>query len=846
MTATRYTIEFQPRIPERLSRLSDLASNLWYSWDASCRSLFVQLDVNLWRKVGHNPKVFLRRIDQKRLEEAANDPAFMQVYKRVISAFDAYMNSEIKGEGAELLDPDEQLVAYFSAEFGFHESLPIYSGGLGILAGDHCKSASDLDLPFVGVGLMYRQGYFFQTIDGKGNQVAHYADSKFEDLPVTRVVNQDGSPLSIPVNIGLRMVKLWVWKAQVGHIELYLIDSDHPDNSAEDRDITHRLYGGDLRTRLQQEICLGVGGVRVLRALGKQPTAWHVNEGHPAFLILERVREKVKAGIDFAAAWEAVAGSTVFTTHTPVPAGHDVFPMEMMEEKLGWIRYEMGLNTEQFAELGRKPSEPGRFNMTALGLRGSNFHNGVSKIHGEVASQMEADLWPEVTPEENPIDHITNGVHMGTWLARAWRDSFDTYLGGDWVSKLTQPGYWSRLDDIPNYLFWSIHQSLKSNMLHYLRQRAREQLIRNGCSAPHAETYLDHLDPLNANVLTVGFARRFATYKRATLLFSDLDRLDRLVNGVDEKSHRPVVFLFAGKAHPADGLGQDLIRRIHEVSKMERFRGKILLLEGYDMALARYLLIGCDVWLNNPRFPLEASGTSGQKAAMNGVVNCSILDGWWGEGYEGDNGWAIHPHTDEEEADELYELFEQEIVPLYYARNGHGFSEGWVKKAKRAMISALPRFNAHRMVLDYATKFYAPASELGQLLHEDGLTKAQERAQWKQRVRAAWPHVALHRIDAPDLAQPFDEALEIEVDAVLPELGPKDVVVECLLFKNGDDKPTRTVPLVPELEGEPGFVFRFQATVHAPTCGLFSYQIRMRPYHPLLAHPNELGLMVWL
>ncbi|HNA30369.1 MAG TPA: alpha-glucan family phosphorylase, partial [Thiobacillaceae bacterium] len=634
---TPYVVEVNPRIPRRLSRLAELAENLWYGWDRPTRTLFARLHPGLWDAVNHNPKAFLKRVDEERLTEAAEDHIFLGNYNRVLSAFDTYMSEPLRRDMSLDLKPGD-LIAYFCAEFGFHESFPVYSGGLGILAGDHCKSASDMRLPFVAVGLLYRQGYFFQRIDNDGNQIATYTDSEFDDLPVHPAISEEGREIHVQIELPGRRVEVKVWEARIGHVRLCLLDTDLPANRPEDRYITHQLYGGDRHTRIQQEMVLGVGGMRALEALGVKPTAFHINEGHAAFLVLERIRRKVKSGLSFHAALEAVAANTVFTTHTPVPAGHDHFAEDMIWDYFSECCNDLGVQREEFMRLGGA-GHGQEFNMTKLALNGSRHHNGVSRIHGGVSSRILSDMWPQVLPTESPMDYITNGVHVSTFLAQEWQDLFDNKLGYEWRRRLTDVDFWDKVSSIPDHHFWSVHQALKTQMLHSVHHRITQQHLRNHGSEAHLERMLKYANPLDPNVLTIGFARRFATYKRAALMFENMDWMRQIINEAD----KPVLFIFAGKAHPADKPGQDLIRRIHEISRSPDFEGKLLMVEGYDLGFARRLVSGCDVWLNNPIYPLEASGTSGMKAAMNGVLNLSVTDGWWDEGYDGSNGWAIKP-----------------------------------------------------------------------------------------------------------------------------------------------------------------------------------------------------------
>ncbi len=518
---TAFLLEVQPKIPRRLARLRDLAGNLWYGWDRATHELFARLDPELWNAVGHNPKALLKRIDEQRLVDAADDPAFLSAFNRVLSAYDTYHSEPLRRNGAEWLRATDQ-VAYFCAEFGFHESLPIYSGGLGILAGDHCKAASDMLLPFVGVGLLYRQGYFFQTIDAEGNQHAQYFDSDFDDMPAAPVTDEHGHDLRIPVELPGRTIKVKVWQARVGHVTLYLLDTDLEENGERDRDIAHRLYGGDRTTRIEQEIVLGVGGVRALAAAGVKPTVWHINEGHAAFLILERIRDAMAQGPDFRTALEAVAANTVFTTHTAVPAGHDHFAEDVIGTYFEGLCRERGIAAEDILALGRMPGSH-EFNMTALAVRGSRHHNGVSRIHGGVSARMLEALWPQVPPEENPVDYVTNAVHVPSFLANEWVDIFDRTLGPDWTQRLADRRTWERIAEMPDHIFWSVRQHLKAQMLHLVRWRVRQQHFRNQGSEAHLDRMLRLADPDNPNVLTIGFGRRFATYKRAGLLFENLD-----------------------------------------------------------------------------------------------------------------------------------------------------------------------------------------------------------------------------------------------------------------------------------------------------------------------------------
>ncbi|WP_265946653.1 alpha-glucan family phosphorylase [Dechloromonas sp. A34] len=859
MTGTIYQIEVNPQIPERLARLEELANNLWYSWDRPTQGLFASLSHPLWTVTNHNPKAFLKRADQKRLEATAENPVFLGALNRVVSAYDSYhqMPNMAHVHGRPFKEDD--LIAYFCAEFGFHESLPIYSGGLGILAGDHCKAASDLGLPFIGIGLLYRQGYFQQKLSADGHQQAIYNDSDFDDLPISPILDGNGQEVLVPVEFPERTIQAKVWEVKVGHVRLILLDTWLPQNSERDREITHRLYGGDKTTRIEQEILLGVGGVRALAILGLKPTVWHVNEGHAAFLILERMRSLIQNGKTYAAALEAVAANVVFTTHTPVPAGHDHFPEEMIRHYFsGWC-HDLGMSCDQLMALGAEPGKTD-FNMTALALRGSRHHNGVSRIHGDVSADICRYLWPQILPAENPMDYVTNGVHLPTFLAPEWFETFERYLGIGWQERHTEAANWAGIAEIPDATFWSVRQQLKAKLLKLVRERIREQHHRNQGSPSHLDRLLKFADPDNPNVLTIGFARRFATYKRAALLFQDPAWLREIIC----QAERPVLFLFAGKAHPADQPGQEIIRKIAQMAKLPEFEGRILLVEGYDLHLSRSLVAGVDVWLNNPIYPLEASGTSGMKAAMNGALNLSVLDGWWGEGYDDGedrgevaNGWAIKPassHLDEvrrdaEEARTLYELLQDQVIPTYYRTGPMGYSPEWVAMAKQSIATIAPRFNVTRMLNEYIRKLYAPAAAHGRRYAADDFALAGEVAQWKSRVRAAWPGVRLHRLDSPERRLTFGGALHIEVAVQLNGLQAADVTVEALFGRSGHDgnigRGVRHYALHcagGTAHGEA--LFNLELTPEL--CGKLEYRIRIFPTHPSLIHPFETGLMVWL
>jgi starch phosphorylase len=773
-----------------------------------------------------------------------------------MSSYDTYLEQTPSEEVRKYLHPKCDLVAYFSAEYGFHVSIPIYAGGLGILSGDYLKSMSNLHVPFVGVGMLYHQGYFSQRILPGGEQRADYPYIDAADLPVVPALDADGQEVRVQVELPGRVVWLRVWRAHAGHLKLYLLDSDLPENSAVDRKITYHLYDSDSDIRIQQEIVFGIGGTRALRALGHSPSVWHLNEGHAAFLILERCREYVAAGLDPETALERVAANTVFTTHTPVPAGHDVFHHAHMHGYFKDMVDKLGMTDERFLALGASPRNPDGFNMTCLALRGSRFHNAVSRIHGRVASEMEAHLWPQVPPAENPMGYVTNGVHVCSMLGPSWVALLDMYMGHGWRSKLTDEAFWHGfVERIPDHVYQSTRQILKLQMLEDVRQRVTLLYRRNGLSESVIAHLTRFLTSASMNTLFIGFARRFATYKRAGLLFQDLPRLARLLSDPE----RPIVILFAGKAHPADKPGQDLIRQIYEIGMRPEFQGRVLMLEDYSLAMARKLLPGVDVWLNNPEFPMEACGTSGMKAAINGGINLSVLDGWWAEAYDGENGWAITHHPElpaqsrnAQEAGELLTLLEEQVVPLFYSRNSAGEAEAWVKKSKASMKTILPRFNGLRMSMDYLRELYAPAIRHCDELSLNGGTGASELAAWKRGIAAAWTGVCLRLASEPPAAIHTGEPLPLKVAARLNGLDASDVVVECLIGRENDVEGFVVASAIMleqkglEADGDMIFAADLQGRDDLPLEGFHQFRVRIYPFHPLLAHRFECGCMVWL
>ncbi len=698
-------------IPSGLSRLMELAHNLWWSWTPETRGLFQYIDPTLWLLTHHNPVKLLADVRPDRLKQLAEDPSYMRQYSAALKIFDEYRQNKhswFKTEHHDLIAPT---VAYFSAEFGLHTSIPIYSGGLGILAGDHCKEASDLGVPLVGIGFMYPQGYFRQRITPEGWQEAAYAPFNREESPIHPALTPSGEACRITVEIGSRVVEAAVWKVLVGRVPLYLIDTDVPENNPENRALSARLYGGDQEMRLCQEFLLGIGGVRLLRALGLTPTVWHANEGHSAFLTLERLRELIQQGSTHADACEAIRQSTVFTTHTPVPAGHDVFPHHLMDRYFSGYWEQLGLSREDFLRLGDTPESQGHgFNMTALAMRMAAHVNGVSHEHGRVSREMWHHMWPGLPTEQIPIRSVTNGIHAPTWISPELNQLYGKYLGPEWADKCDDTTMWQRILDTPDQELWAVRQGMKRKLMSFIRERARSGWRQGHLQPSQVLTQGTLLDP---EALTIGFARRFATYKRATLLFHDLERLKQLL----QNHWQPVQIIFAGKAHPADEPGRYFIHEVLNFCNDHKLGGHVAFLENYDMHMAKYLVQGVDVWLNAPRFPLEASGTSGQKAALNGVINLSVLDGWWKEGYNGANGWGIEPLTgnqdiqtqDQHDADQLYRILEQEAIPLFYQRDMDGTPRGWMQLVKESIRINAPRFCTKRMVKEYVDHLYAPA-----------------------------------------------------------------------------------------------------------------------------------------
>lgn len=839
----------QPIIPEKIKRLQEIAYNTWFAWNPDAISLFSSIDGTLWKRVGNNPVKFLKEVSQHKIEDAILNRTYMLEYNKVMAAFDHYLSESRTWYVHRFKDRSkDELIAYFSAEYGLHESLSIYSGGLGILSGDHCKSASDLGLPFVAVGLLYRHGYFSQKIDAHGNQIVEYNNNKFEEMPIQQVMDKEGKPLIVAVDVTGRNVYVKVWEVKIGRISLYLLDTDTDINNEKDRLITYQLYGGNLETRICQEIILGMGGVRALHAMGKNPTVWHMNEGHSVFMGLERIRRLVKENnLTFYEALEAVRSNTIFTTHTPVPAGHDVFPLEMKDYYFQHYWDDVGLSRNEFMELGIEEKEGDGyrvFNLTKLAFKLAHYTNAVSELHCQITSKLWERLWPNILADENPIIFITNGIHTFTWITPSIADLFDQYLGQEWRNNLAEVDFWKRVDEIPDDIYWGVRQDVKRRMIKVIRANLKEQRTRNSASTTEIRQAETVFDP---EILTIGFARRFATYKRANLIFKDIERLKGILNHPE----RPVQIIFAGKAHPADHPAQDIIRQIHQISQQKEFCNRIVLLENYDINIAKCLLSGVDVWLNTPRRPYEASGTSGQKVAVNGGINLSILDGWWAEGFQKDNGWAIGDERDYDDetkqdiddSNSLYCLLEEEIIPLYYQIGEKWYSTGWIKKSKESLKTIAPVFNTDRMVREYTRKCYLKASDSGQKRRTNKYALAKKLALWRKQIIDNWTHIGGEIIEDTDNDLVFGKSKTIKALINLAKLQPEDVMVE--IYAKDNMNKTSLIPMKPIKEQVEGR-YLYQGEFCPRDSGRYIMSVRIIPFHNELLHKHEMGLCKWL
>lgn len=822
-------------------RLPELAYNLWWSWRHEAQALFHDLDPEHW--LAHRNPVKLLRERGIALTAMANDRDYVEFYRGVLQRFDDEMKNNETWFAQKFPQQQNGLIAYFSPEFALHESLPIYSGGLGVLAGDHVKTASDLGLPFLGVGLLYKNGYFTQRLDKNGQQQAVYPNLNFAELPLLPLNDRKGKRVVVQVELAERTVAAQCWLVLVGSVYLILLDTDVAQNAKEDRAITAQLYGGDRETRIRQELVLGIGGVRALRAVGLAPQVWHLNEGHVAFLCLERVRELMQdKKLTFEAACEAVAASTVFTTHTPVPAGNETFELPLLHKYFRGYCKTLKLDLAQLLELGlqNEPSGWKYFSMTVMALKLARASNGVSQLHGEVSREMWQHLWPATPRHEVPITAITNGVHADTWLALMMSELYEEFLGEAWREHLSDAKFWRKVEKIPDEVLWQVKQEMKLDLIDFVRERLTEQYRRSGAPAAKLKAAASVLDPA---ALTIGFARRFATYKRADLIFSEIKRLEKLVNN----AKRPVQIIFAGKAHPRDLGGQAVLRRVFQMTQKRALFGKVILLEDYDMNVGRMLVQGVDLWLNNPRRPLEASGTSGQKVPLNAGINCSILDGWWEEGYNGENGWKFgeaKTYTNEAEQDradasDLYRVLEQEIIPLYYKRDRYGWPRDWMQRVKQSMITLIPQFNTSTMVQNYAEQFYVPANERDALFRRESHSVAVEVARAKEMYRAHWSPLHFAGVEM----KPAKTAGQIEIVArlYLGGLTPELVQVE---FYFESEQVLSATPMKLSALREDG-VYEYRGRVSRTLVGKQQARLRIMPQHPAFTLAHETGLVCW-
>lgn len=847
-------VTVNPQLPKRIEKLSEISNNLWWSWNTEFLRLFKDIDKDLWETCGKNPVKFLKLVSQDRLEDATKNQEFLKEYDKLSKQFEDYMDSKDTWFLNKYPENKKDLIAYFSAEYGLDQTIPIYSGGLGILSGDHLKSASDLGIPLVAVGLLYKNGYFHQKINGYGNQETEYHNIELSELPINPVKDEKGEDLIIYVKFPKRRIYLKVWQINVGRIKLYLLDSDIEKNNPEDRDVTLRLYGGDQEMRIRQEIVLGMGGTNLLtRALGLKPTIYHMNEGHSAFLILELMKNIIKekqASIEVAK--DIASSKTVFTTHTPVPAGNDIFPIELVEKyfKDFWPR--LGLSREEFLKLGMKPCqflEPG-FNMGILALKIAGKKNGVSKLHGAVSRELFGEVWPDIAANESPITYVTNGIHTCSWLAPKMKELYNEYLIPYWQDNIHENKVWEKIDNIPDNQLWKVHQERKIKLLSLVKESTTERLRRSGYNYEEINEITSKLNP---DILTIGFARRFATYKRATLIFKDLERITEILNN----SEKPVQLIFAGKAHPADKEGQDLIKRIHEISMMPQFKGKIFLLENYNIAMSKYLVSGVDVWLNNPRRPMEASGTSGQKASVNGVINFSVLDGWWAEGYNQENGWTIgtnaefdsYEEQDIADSQSMYHTLEEKIIPSYYKKDEKGISKTWLNTMKKSIISTGGRYSTSRMLVDYTNNLYIPLCNLTKKYYEN-IDNVAEYNLWKKNLYINWKDITItQKNNLDNITIDAGNNIEVKCEIQLPNIDINNVTVECYYGKILDNGIVENVSIIPMKltdKNEQEKIYRYTSKIELKTGGSYGYTFRIMPKNEMLLDPENLNLVKWV
>ena len=832
------------RLPEQLKCLDELAHNLWWAWDYEARDLFKSLDEALYEEVQHNPVVLLERLSYERKEAIVKDKSLMKKVKDVYAKFRAYMDVKPNKERAS--------VAYFCMEFGITQVLKIYSGGLGILAGDYLKEASDSNVDMCGVGFLYRYGYFTQSLSMDGQQIAKYEAQNFNSLPIERVLDENGNPLVIDVPYTNYMVHAYVWRANVGRISLYLLDTDNDLNSEFDKPITHSLYGGDWENRLKQEILLGIGGILTLKRLGIKKDIYHCNEGHAALCNLQRLCDYVESGLTFNQAMELVRASSLYTVHTPVPAGHDYFDEALFGKYMGGYPARLGISWDELIGMGRQnPDDHNeRFCMSTFACNTCQDVNGVSKLHGWVSQKMFAPLWKGYFPEENHVGYVTNGVHFPTWAATEWRKIYDKYFDKNFMNDQSNEEIWHAINNVPDEEVWSTRMALKQKLVDYIREKFTENWLRNQGDPARVVSLLQRINP---NALMIGFCRRFATYKRAHLLFTDVDRLAKIVNDPEH----PVLFFFSGKAHPADGAGQGLIKKIYEISQRPEFLGKIIFLEDYDMQLARRLVSGVDIWMNTPTRPLEASGTSGEKAEMNGVVNLSVLDGWWVEGYREGAGWALpekrtyenQAYQDQLDAATIYGLLENDIIPMYYNRNKKGYSADWVKVIKNSISTIAPHYTMKRQLDDYFDRFYNREALRFKKLQEHDYRLAKDIALWKETVAERWDEIHVVSKDTSLLDTGGETGKEYTMRYVIDEQGLDDAVgLELVSLKSNTSKDDHEVHSVRpfKVKGHEGNLYTFEAVIEPDVAGAFRSCVRMYPKNVNLPHRQDFCYVKWL
>lgn len=852
MKINKYMVS--PSLPKELEPLLEITKNFWWCWNQKAVNLLRTIDIDNYDEKDHNPIRILGESSQECFYNMLHDDAAMMNLAEVYDEFKTYMNQETWYASLDDSQKTEnEKIAYFSFEYGLHESLPNYSGGLGILSGDHLKSASDLGLPFIAVGLLYRKGYFRQYLNADGWQQEYDIENDFFNLALEKVLDSNGETMKFDVDLPGRKVYAQIWKANVGRIQLYYLDANIEENSVEDRDITAQLYGGNLETRIQQEILLGIGGIKALKKLGIKPTIYHMNEGHSAFLSLERIRQlMIDDKLDRKTAREVVFSSNVFTTHTPVPAGNDVFPIEMMQKYFVDYIKQIDMSMEEFLKLGKidPNNQKEDFCMTVLALNLSAENNGVSELHGHVSREMWKDIWKGVPAKELPIDSITNGIHTLSWISFDMQNLLDRYLGPRWRTKPLEYGIWERVQKIPDAELWRTHERRKERLIDFCRERLKAQIINRGFT----KNEINHAEQiLTPEALTIGFARRFATYKRGTLLFRDIERLKKIISN----PHRPVQIIFAGKAHPHDNGGKELIKNIAEICRREEFRDHIVFLEDYDINVARYMVQGVDVWLNNPRRPLEASGTSGMKVPPNGGLNFSILDGWWDEAYDGQNGWAIGnreeytdlEYQDEVESNALYNVLENEIIPLYYERGRDDIPRQWVTAMKWSMQTVCPQFSTNRMVADYFNKFYTNASRRYINMTSDDFKKSKELKSWKDNISSKWSKVSFENTmsEMPSRNLQVGSKFEVKTIVNLGNIAPDSVRVE-LYHGKLSMKDEITEPTIVEMKhssdlgnGRHSFI----GSLECINTGQSGYAIRMYPYHKDLGYKFDMKMIIW-